>query len=79
MPLTFSVQFLSLLSCYKFDLENTEHLHAKITPKASFYIIIAVLGEDAVWFFPLANDRMGIRIFQVYIKRELRTHEVLPV
>lgn len=43
------------------------------------HIIIAVLGEDAVWFFPPANDRMGIRIFQVYIKRELRTHEVLPV
>ena len=79
MPLTFFVQFLSLFSCYKFDLENTEYLHAKITPKASCYIIIAVLGEDAVWFFPPANERMRIRIFQVYIKIEHRTHEVLPV
>ena len=79
MPLTFFVQFLSLLSCYEFNLENTEHLRAKITTKASCYIIIAVLGEDAVWFFSPANERMGIRIFQAYIKREHRTHEVLPV
>lgn len=79
MPLTFFVQFLSLFSCYEFNLENTEHSHAKITPQASCYMIIAVLGEDAVWFFPPANERMGIRIFQVYIKREPRTHEVLPI